>query len=80
MYVHVYKNICNVVLPCRFDSDLSACKEDASSEVQAKEQLAREKDQLHTDFEDLKTKLKVCNILWAHVQSTSFLVSRELSL
>ncbi len=63
MYVHVYKNICNVVLPCRFDSDLSACKEDASSEVQAKEQLAREKDQLHTDFEDLKTKLKVCNIL-----------------
>ncbi len=44
---------------CRFDSDLSASKEDASNEVLAKEQLAREKDRLHTDFDELKTKLKV---------------------
>ena len=43
----------------RFDADLSACKEDATSEVQAKEQLAREKDLLHTEYEELKAKLKV---------------------
>ena len=43
----------------RFDADLSACKEDATSEVQAKEQLAREKDLLHTEFDELKAKFKV---------------------
>ncbi len=67
MYVHV-DNCLRCVVPClppRFDSDLSACKEDATSEVQAKEQLAREKDQLRTDFEELKTKLKVCNTVGA---------------
>ena len=46
--------------PFRFDADLNSCKEDANSEVIAKEQLAKEKDKLHTEHEELKAKHKVC--------------------
>ena len=43
----------------RFDSDLSAAKDESSSEVQAKEKLAREKEQLQNDISELKEKVKV---------------------
>lgn len=42
----------------RFDSDLSVAKEDAASERQEKEKLARGKDTLRTDFEALEAELK----------------------
>ena len=42
----------------RFDSDLSVAKEDAASERQEKEKLARGKDTLRTDFEVLEAQLK----------------------
>ena len=44
---------------CRFDADLNAAKDESSSEVQAKEKLAREKEQLQVDFTELKEKIKV---------------------
>ena len=42
----------------RFDSDLNVAKEDAVSERQEKEKLARGKDTLRTDFEELQDQLK----------------------
>ena len=47
------------VCPCRFDADLNAAKDESSTEVQAKEKLAREKEQLQVDFAELKDKIKV---------------------
>ena len=43
----------------RFDADLNAAKDESSSEVQAKEKLAREKEQLQVDFTELRDKVKV---------------------
>jgi len=60
MYIiHVDSKLPHSTDLSRFDADLNACKEDATSEVQAKEQLAREKDRIRTDYEELNTKLKV---------------------
>lgn len=51
----------------RFDADLNAAKDESSSEVQAKEKLAREKEQLQNDVGELKEKVKVnaCKALCA---------------
>ena len=43
----------------RFDMDLNAAKDDSNSEVQAKVRLAREKEQLLSDYNELKEKFKV---------------------
>ena len=43
----------------RFDSDLSAAKEEVSSETMDKEKIAREKETLHSDISDLHRKIKV---------------------
>ena len=51
--------ICTCVFTHRFDADLNAAKDESSSEVQAKEKLAREKEQLQVDFAELKDKIKV---------------------
>lgn len=50
-----YSSFCSLI---RFDSDLSVAKEDAASERQEKEKLARGKDTLRTDFESLENQLK----------------------
>lgn len=39
--------------------DLNAAKDDSNSEVQAKVRLAREKEQLFSDYTELKEKFKV---------------------
>ena len=39
--------------------DLNAAKDDSNSEVQAKVRLAREKEQLLSDYNELKEKFKV---------------------
>lgn len=44
---------------CRFDADLNAAKDESSTEVQAKEKLAREKEQLQTELSELREKFKV---------------------
>ena len=51
--------ICLLVYVSRFDADLSAAKDESSSEVQAKEKLAREKENLQNDISELKEKVKV---------------------
>ena len=38
---------------------MNAAKDESSSEVQAKEKLAREKEQLQNDVSDFKEKIKV---------------------
>ena len=43
----------------RFDADLNAAKDESSTEVQAKEKLAREKEQLQSDVSEMKEKVKV---------------------
>lgn len=43
----------------RFDMDLNAAKDDSNSEVQAKVRLAREKEQLLSEHNELKEKFKV---------------------
>ena len=49
---------CNDLFCIRFDSDLSVAKEDAATERQEKEKLARGKHTLKTDYEELQEKLK----------------------
>ena len=56
---------------CRFDADLNAAKDESSSEVQAKEKLAREKEHLQIEFTELKDKIKVrksckCTCTYVH--------------
>lgn len=51
--------ICLLPYVSRFDADLNAAKDESSSEVQAKEKLAREKEQLQNDITELKEKVKV---------------------
>lgn len=46
-------------LSIRFDADLSAAKDEANAEMLAKEKLAREKDTLQTEFNELQEKFKV---------------------
>lgn len=46
-------------LAIRFDADLNAAKDEANAEMLAKEKLAREKDTLQTEFNELQEKFKV---------------------
>ena len=50
----------------RFDVDLTSAKDDSNSEVQARERLAREKNALQAEYNELKEKAKVCLFL-SHV-------------
>ena len=50
--------VCVSLHVSRFDSDLNVAKDDAASERQEKEKLARGKDTLRTDFEELQAQLK----------------------
>lgn len=52
--------------PPRFDLDLNAAKDDSNSEVQAKVRLAREKELLQTEHNELKEKYKVLNMVVVH--------------
>ena len=52
--------------PPRFDLDLNAAKDDSNSEVQAKVRLAREKELLQTEHNELKEKYKVLDMVVVH--------------
>lgn len=53
-------------LSIRFDADLSAAKDEANAEMLAKEKLAREKDTLQTEFNELQEKFKVDSLVACH--------------
>lgn len=60
---------------CRFDADLNAAKDESSSEVQAKEKLAREKEQLQNDLSEFKEKVKVCEIKREQIGFSAYVYS-----
>lgn len=50
----------------RFDLDLNAAKDDSNTEVQAKVKLAREKELLLTEHNELKEKFKVFMLMHSY--------------